>query len=95
MNILLSQYQERLTYELGLAIDIPKDVTKPDGEACREDGTLKDAEEIEWMNSPSKDIGAPLLKRRGSRSEDEAAARKKACVSYVTEIITQSHHLLA
>jgi hypothetical protein len=30
-----------------------KDSSKPDGEACNEDGTLKDAEEMEWPNSPT------------------------------------------
>ena len=30
-----------------------KDASKPDGDACREDGTLKDASELEWPNSPS------------------------------------------
>ena len=30
-----------------------KDTSKPDGDACREDGTLKDASELEWPNSPS------------------------------------------
>ena len=32
---------------------IYKDYSKPDGEACRDDGTLKDASEMEWPNSPS------------------------------------------
>ena len=31
-----------------------KDFSKPDGDACREDGTLKDASEMEWPNSPSE-----------------------------------------
>ena len=31
-----------------------KDTSKPDGEACRDDGTLKDASEIEWLHSPSQ-----------------------------------------
>jgi hypothetical protein len=30
-----------------------KDSSKPDGDACRDDGTLKDASELEWPNSPS------------------------------------------
>ena len=29
------------------------DISKPDGDACREDGTLKDASEMEWLNSPT------------------------------------------
>jgi hypothetical protein len=30
-----------------------KDITKPDGEACRPDGTLKDVTEMEWRHSPT------------------------------------------
>jgi hypothetical protein len=32
---------------------IYKDYSKPDGEACQEDGTLKDASELDWPDSPS------------------------------------------
>jgi len=31
-----------------------KDASKPDGEACCDDGTLKDASEMEWAHSPSQ-----------------------------------------
>ena len=31
-----------------------KDPSKPDGEACNNDGTLKDASELEWPDSPSQ-----------------------------------------
>jgi hypothetical protein len=30
-----------------------KDPSKPDGDACHDDGTLKDASELEWPDSPS------------------------------------------
>lgn len=30
------------------------DMSKPEGDACREDGTLKDASEMEWPNSPTE-----------------------------------------
>jgi hypothetical protein len=33
-----------------------KDTTKPDGDACREDGTLKEADEMVWPNSPSDEV---------------------------------------
>ena len=33
---------------------IYKDRNMPDGDACRADGTLKDASEMEWPNSPSE-----------------------------------------
>lgn len=38
-----------------------KDVSKPDGEACNDDGTLKDASEIEWAHSPSQSHPGPVL----------------------------------
>ena len=31
-----------------------RDMTKPVGDACRDDGTLKDADELEWPDSPSE-----------------------------------------
>ena len=31
-----------------------RDLTKPVGDACRDDGTLKDADELEWPDSPSE-----------------------------------------
>ena len=31
-----------------------KDPTKPDGEACNNDRTLKNASELEWLDSPSQ-----------------------------------------
>ena len=31
-----------------------RDTTKPVGDACRDDGTLKDADEMEWPNSPTE-----------------------------------------
>ncbi len=33
-----------------------KDHTKPDGEACNDDGTLKEASELEWPDSPTAPI---------------------------------------
>ena len=32
---------------------VAKDHMLPEGDACRADGTLKDASEIEWVHSPS------------------------------------------
>ena len=31
-----------------------RDATKPIGDACRDDGTLKDADEMVWPNSPTE-----------------------------------------
>lgn len=60
-----------------------KDITKPDGEACNEDGTLKDASEMEWLNSPgSNSSPIPFSKRAHNDSdEDEVTSKKKTCVS--------------
>jgi hypothetical protein len=33
---------------------IYREATKPVGDACREDGTLKDADEMVWPNSPTE-----------------------------------------
>ena len=31
-----------------------RDITKPVGDACRDDGTLKDTDEMVWPNSPTE-----------------------------------------
>ena len=47
-----------------------KDVTMPDGDACRPDGTLKDASEIQWLNSPSEETrDLPQLSEDGYNSK--------------------------
>jgi hypothetical protein len=61
---------------------IYKDCSKPDGEACRDDGTLKDASELEWPDSPSDSNPHNLnpgeleedliLKRKSPGDEDES-----------------------
>lgn len=50
-----------------------------DGEACRKDGTLKNADEMEWPKSTSEDIEVPMPKcplEGGSGSGDNAIAKK-------------------
>jgi hypothetical protein len=37
-----------------------KDSTKPDGEACNTDGTLKDASELQWPDSPTQPMTLEL-----------------------------------
>src|ERR1700689_332106 len=37
-----------------------KDKSKPDGDVCRPDGTLKDASEMDWPHSPSDSIHSNL-----------------------------------
>jgi hypothetical protein len=38
-----------------------KDLSKPDGEAVNADGSLKDAHEIKWLNSPTDELRPPIL----------------------------------
>ena len=38
-----------------------KDPSKPDGEAVNADGSLKDAHQIKWLNSPTDESGLPIL----------------------------------
>ena len=63
-----------------------KDVKKPDGEACNADGTLKDANEIQWLNSPSDE--QPILPSKRfyenddvDYQDDDEFPTKKLCVS--------------
>ena len=48
--------------ELTLNILLPmKDPMKPDGEAVNADGSLKPANEIKWLNSPSDELHPSIL----------------------------------
>ena len=61
---------------------------KSNSRACRKDGTLKNADEMEWPNSTSKGVGVSMPKcplEGGSRSGDDAIAKKKAQVSSITK----------
>ena len=48
-----------------------KDASKPDGEACNDDGTLKEASEMDWPDSPT-DLAAPATLKRRAHSDDES-----------------------
>ena len=52
-----------------------KDLWKPDGDACNPDGTLKDAPEMEWPDSPSASASVmpwlPATKRNIDELSDE------------------------
>lgn len=37
-----------------------KDPSKPEGEAVNADGSLKPADQIEWVNSPSDELRLPI-----------------------------------
>lgn len=61
---------------------VQKDVTKPDGEACNNDGTLKDASEITWLHSPgSSPVSSSKRGHNDSSDEDEVTSKKKTRVS--------------
>ena len=52
------------------------DISKPVGDACREDGTLKDASEMEWPNSPTEYNHAvieEMFQENGSQSEQHSS----------------------
>jgi hypothetical protein len=56
-----------------------KDTSKPEGEACNADGTLKDAEQMQWLNSPL-DLPPPSFKNQekhglGDGSDDDRVAK--------------------
>lgn len=62
----------------------------PEGDAVRVDGTLKDASEMEWLNSPS-DLNPPELgedsfnfkRKQPIESNDEDDNLRKAKVAHV------------
>ena len=59
-----------------------KDPSCEDGDACREDGTLKDASEMEWLNSPSdiqKSKKREELELSDSELEAEVPKAKVRC----------------
>jgi hypothetical protein len=64
------------------------DNSKPVGDACREDGTLKDASELDWPDSPTEynraiiedhfpDNGSELERPPSSGSELDEAPKTK------------------
>jgi hypothetical protein len=88
---------------LGDTERILKDRNMPDGDACRPDGTLKDASEMEWPDSPSEvqanlpepsddDYSVLNLKRslpRDDSDEEESgsADERKVSIPIVRQII--------
>jgi hypothetical protein len=62
-----------------------KDASRPwEGEACNADGTLKDASEMQWVNSPSQITPVQSGQKRGydfeavNDSDDSGDERPKA-----------------
>jgi len=52
---------------------------KPDGHACDADGRLKDAQDIEWLHSPSDSFPPPLpAMKRALDDEDEGTDLRPA-----------------
>jgi hypothetical protein len=56
--------------ELEIDIRAQNDVTKPVGEACNADGTLKEANKIVWLNSPSDENPSSFPKRAHTPESD-------------------------
>ena len=62
-----------------------KDPSKPDGEAVNADGTLKPADQIKWLNSPTDELRPPILnlyKDKGDAAPGKVKEQKKNHVSY-------------
>ena len=58
-------------------------MSKPFGEACNADNTLKDASEMDWVHSPSQSVAAGSIQKRAhdgdeSSGEDDADELPKA-----------------
>ena len=74
--------------ELQIDTQQGKDITKLDGEACNADGTLKEAEEMVWPNSPSDvpmDPSATMNRLRNGDQDDDvvpAVNLQRRCVSF-------------
>ena len=62
-----------------------KDPSKPDGEAVNADGSLKPADQIKWLNSPSDELHPPNLgpnEDMGDATPGKTQEQKKTSVSY-------------
>ena len=78
-NVRLDAWSDAMQENDSNSEQIYKDYSKPDGDACRDDGTLKDASEMEWPNSPSDsnphdfNLGEEnvILKRKSPDNEDD------------------------
>jgi len=55
-----------------------KDMSKPEGEACNPDGMLKDAEQIEWLNSPL-DLNQDKCTLHDEYDDDHITERHQVC----------------
>jgi hypothetical protein len=83
-----------------------KDATMPDGDACRPDGTLKEASEMVWPDSPSEQNlpEGPDLSEDGynlkrslphdeEESDSESDGQPKTKVSYNPIVFTDLENL--
>jgi hypothetical protein len=73
-----------------------KDNSKPDGDTCRPDGTLKEASEMEWPHSPSdldaREQGSSLKRKlpiNEDDSDDEENGLPKAKVTYSWSFVVE------
>ena len=58
-----------------------KNTKKPDGDACREDGMLKDTDEMVWLNSPSDEVEVTPWNKPDSQDGIEQNDLQSAIVS--------------
>jgi hypothetical protein len=59
-----------------------KDPSKPDGEAVNADGSLKPADQIKWLNSPSDESILGPNEDMGDAAPGKMQEQKKDNVSY-------------
>jgi hypothetical protein len=65
------------------------DTTKPDGDACREDGTLKDVCEMEWVHSPSDEYNHSL-----ATQHEGCSSEKRSELEYRDSPFEHNHSLI-
>jgi hypothetical protein len=59
-----------------------KDPSKPDGEAVNADGSLKPADQIKWVNSPTDESHLPIPdpnEDMGDASETQEPNKSRVC----------------
>jgi hypothetical protein len=59
-----------------------KDPSKPDGEAVNADGSLKDADQIKWVDSPTDELRPPVLGPNEDTGMRDAAEPREMPVQY-------------
>ena len=89
MSRLSNSHHDPLALQIDTAVTrVQQDTTKPFGEACNADGTLKDATEISWLNSPSDETRpTPSFSKRARSVDAEQGSSKRSRVSKKTFLL--------